>query len=158
MDQLVKKVKSAPPLRLDEVLERHTDGSIRICGDYKLTVNRVSRVDQYPISKVENLFAQLNGGQHFTKLAMSHAYQQVVLEEEFRKLVTINTHKGLYTYTHLPFGVASSPAILQRTMEGILGGIPNVTIYLDDILISGPSEQMHLKNLEEVLQRLEQSG
>lgn len=137
---------------------RKPDGSIRICGDYKLTVNRASRVDQYPIPRVEDLFAQLNGGQHFTKLDMSHAYQQVVLEEESRKYVTINTHKGLYTYTRLPFGVASSPAIFQRTMEGILGGIPNVAIYLDDILISGPSEQMHLKNLEEVLQRLEKSG
>ncbi|XP_037398305.1 uncharacterized protein K02A2.6-like [Pygocentrus nattereri] len=137
---------------------RKPDGSIRICGDYKLTVNRASRVDQYPIPKVEDLFAQLNGGQHFTKLDMSHAYQQVVLEEESRKYVTINTHKGLYTYTRLPFGAASSPAIFQRTMEGILGGIPNVAIYLDDILCTGPNEQEHLKTLEEVLQRLEKSG
>ncbi|KAG5286473.1 hypothetical protein AALO_G00015230 [Alosa alosa] len=89
---------------------------------------------------------------------MSHAYQQVVLEEESRKYVTINTHKGLFKYTRLPFGVASSPAIFQRTMEGILGGIPNVAIYLDDILISGSTEQNHLENLEEVLHRLEKSG
>ncbi|KAL6480987.1 hypothetical protein MHYP_G00090670 [Metynnis hypsauchen] len=137
---------------------RKPDGSIRICGDYKLTVNRASQVDQYPIPKVEDLFAQLNGGQHFTKLDMSHAYQQVVLEEESRRYVTINTHKGLYTYTRLPFGVAPSPAIFQRTMEGILGGIPNVAIYLDDILCTGPNEQEHLNTLEEVLQRLEKSG
>ncbi|XP_062372040.1 uncharacterized protein K02A2.6-like [Sardina pilchardus] len=137
---------------------RKPDGSIRICGDYKLTVNRASRVDQYPIPRVEDLFAQLNGGQHFTKLDMSHAYQQVVLEEESRKYVTINTHKGLFEYTRLPFGVASSPAIFQRTMEGILGGIPKVAIYLDDILITGENEQKHLENLEEVLCRLEKSG
>lgn len=78
--------------------------------------------------------------------------------EKSRKYVTINTHKGLYTYTCLPFGVASSPVIFQRTMEGILGGIPNVSISLDDILISGSSEQLHLKNLGEVLKRLEKSG
>ncbi|XP_063052002.1 uncharacterized protein K02A2.6-like [Engraulis encrasicolus] len=137
---------------------RKPDGSIRICGDYKLTVNRASRVDQYPIPKVEDLFAQLNGGQHFTKLDMSHAYQQIVLNEESRKYVTINTHKGLYTYTRLPFGVASSPAIFQRTIEGILGGIPNVAIYLDDILCTGPNEQEHLRTVQEVLQRLEKSG
>ena len=107
---------------------------------------------------MEDLFAQLNGGQHFTKLDMSHAYQQLVLEEESRKYVTVNTHKGLFTYTRLPFGVASSPGIFQRTMEGILGGIPNMAIYLDDILISGPNDQKHLEHLEEVLRRLENSG
>ena len=35
------------------------DGSIRICGDYKLKVNRASRVDQYPIPRVKDLFAQV---------------------------------------------------------------------------------------------------
>lgn len=43
-------------------------------------------------------------------------------------------------------------------MEGILGGIPNIDIYLDDILISGPNKQTHQKNLEEVLQRVEKNG
>ncbi|XP_057674326.1 uncharacterized protein K02A2.6-like [Corythoichthys intestinalis] len=156
-DKIIEPVKFtewAAPI----VPVRKPDGSVRICGDYKLTVNRASRVDQYPIPRVDDLFAQLNGGRRFTKLDMSHAYQQVVLEEESRKYVTINTHKGLFTYTRLPFGVASSPAIFQRTMEGLLGDIPNVAIYLDDILVSGPSQQQHLENLEQVLNRLEQSG
>ncbi|RXN12978.1 putative protein K02A2.6-like protein [Labeo rohita] len=69
------------------------DGSIRICGDYKLTVNRASSVEQYPIPKVEDLFAQLAGGQKFSKLDMSHAYQQIMLDESAKKYVTVNTHK-----------------------------------------------------------------
>uniref|UniRef100_A0A8C5QT05 Gypsy retrotransposon integrase-like protein 1 n=2 Tax=Leptobrachium leishanense TaxID=445787 RepID=A0A8C5QT05_9ANUR len=137
---------------------RKPDGSIRICGDYKLTVNRASSVEQYPIPKVEDLFAQLAGGNKFSKLDMSHAYQQIVLDESAKKYVTVNTHKGLYTYGRLPFGVASSPAIFQRTMEGILQNMPHVTVYLDDILVTGVSEDDHLRNLEEVLSRLKQSG
>ncbi|KAI4896177.1 hypothetical protein NFI96_020575 [Prochilodus magdalenae] len=128
------------------------DGSVRICGDYKLTVNRVSSLEQYPILKKEDLFANLVGGQRFSKLDMSHAYQQIVLDESSRKYVTISTHKRLYTYSRLPFGVSSGPAIFQRTMEGILKGIPHATVYLDDILLSGSTEEEHLKNLE-VLQR-----
>lgn len=71
------------------------DGSIQICGDYKLTVNRASIVEQYPIPKVEDLFAQLAGGQRFLKLDISHSYQQIMLDESAKKYVTINTHKGL---------------------------------------------------------------
>ena len=58
------------------------DGSVRICGDYKVTVNPVMEVDQYPVPKAEDLLATLAGGQKFTKLDLSHAYQQVVLSEE----------------------------------------------------------------------------
>ena len=43
-------------------------------------------------------------------------------------------------------------------MEGILKGIPNVCIYIDDILITGLSEQEHLKNLNQVLTRLAEAG
>ncbi|KAL0151831.1 hypothetical protein M9458_052832 [Cirrhinus mrigala] len=130
------------------------DGSIWICGDYKLTVNRASSVEQYPIPKVEDLFAQLAGGQKFSKLDMSHAYQQIMLDESAKKYVTVNTHKGLYTYCRLPFGVASSPAIFQHTMEGILQNMRHVTVYMDDILVTGANDEEHLKNLEEVLRRL----
>jgi len=98
------------------------DGGIHICGDYKVTVNPVLKVDQYPVPTAEDLFATLAGGQTFTKLDLSHAYQQVLLDPESRKYVTINTHKGLYQYTRLPFGIASAPAVFQQIMEKILHG------------------------------------
>ena len=65
--------------------------------------------------------------------------------------MTINTHKGLYKYKRLPYGVASAPAIFQKFMENILQGIPNVVIYIDDILIMGKSDAEHLATLREVL-------
>ena len=70
----------------------------------------------------------------------------------------INTHKGLYKYKRLPFGVASAPAIFQRLMDTILQGIPGVICYIDDIMVTGATEEEHLKNLEQVLQRLQSYG
>ena len=134
------------------------DGGIRLCGDYKVTVNPVLKVDQYPVPTPEDLFATLAGGQTFTKLDLSQAYQQVCLEPESRKYVTINTHKGLYQYTRLPFGVASAPAVFQQLMEKILQSIPGVVVYLDDILITGKNEGEHLANLQQVLERFKQYG
>ncbi|XP_062297408.1 uncharacterized protein K02A2.6-like [Scomber scombrus] len=134
------------------------DDTARLCGDYKLTVNQISKLEQYPIPRIEDLFATLSGGQKFTKLDLSHAYHQIPLEEEAKKYVTINTHKGLFTYRVLPFGVSSSPAIFQRTMEGLLQGIPRVTIFLDDILLTGKDDQEHLQTLAMVLKRLQEAG
>ncbi len=58
------------------------DGQIRICGDFKVTVNSVLQIDQHPLPKPEDFFATLVGGRKFTKLDLKHAYQQMVLEDE----------------------------------------------------------------------------
>ena len=72
--------------------------------------------------------------------------------------MVINTHKGLFRYNRLPFGVSAAPAIFQRTIEGVLQGISNVCVYLDDIIITGRTEKEHLENLDRVLTRLEEAG
>ena len=135
-----------------------TDGTIRICGDYKVTVNRAAELDKYPIPRIDDLFASLAGGERFTKLDLSHAYQQILLDPESRKYVTVNTHKGLFTYNRLPFGVSSAPSIFQRVMESVLQGIPGVCVYIDDILVTGHNEQEHLDHLERVFKRVKDAG
>ena len=72
--------------------------------------------------------------------------------------MTINTHKGLYCYTRLPFGICSALAIFQRGIDSILQGIPQVLRYLDDILITGASKEEHMGNLDKVLSRLQEYG
>ena len=134
------------------------DNTIRICGDYKITANRVAKLDRYPLPRIEDLFASLEGGTSFSKLDLSHAYQQIELEEGSREFTTINTHKGLFCYNRLPFGIASAPSIFQRVMDTLLQGIPGVCVYIDDILVSGRSEEEHLAHLAEVLKRLADSG
>ena len=134
------------------------DGSLRVCGDYRVALNASLEVDQYPLPRPEDLFTSLEGGKYFSKIDLTHAYQQMVLEEKSRELVTINTHKGLYQYTRLPFEVASAPALFQQAMDHILQGIPNVICYLDDILVTGKSPEEHLTNLELVLKRLSEEG
>ena len=46
-------------------------GSIRLCGDYKLTANKAVELDRYPLPLAEELFSELAGGERFTKLDLS---------------------------------------------------------------------------------------
>ena len=69
----------------------------------------------------------------------------------------MNTHKGLFKYTCLPFGISSAPGIFQRVMEGLLQGIPRVVVYLD-ILNAGTTDKEHIQALNEVLTHLEKVG
>ena len=73
--------------------------TVRVC---RLRVNPVSKLDQYPIPEVEDLFAMLDKKDTFTKLDLSQAYQQLALDRIYRNYVVISTHKGLFRYMHLP--------------------------------------------------------
>jgi hypothetical protein len=115
-------------------------------------------VDQYPLPRPSDLSATLAGGKYFSTLDLSHAYNQIQLDNESKKYLTINTHQGLYQYTRLPFGVTSAPALFQKFMDIILQGLDGVICYLDDIMVTGSSESEHLDNLKNVFHRLQEHG
>ena len=133
-------------------------GPIRICGDYKLTVNRVAPLDNYPVPSVTDQLATLEGAVVFSKLDLSQAYQQLPLDEKTRELLTVSTHRGLYRPFRLQFGVHSATGIFQRVMEQTLAGISDVKVRVDDILIGCKSDREMLNTLRAVLMRLRTAG
>ena len=94
---VIKKVKTskwASPI----VVAPKTDGNIRICGDYKSTVNTCVEDRTYPLPTADDIFAKLANGKYFSKIDLSSAYLQLALTEESKDKLTINTPKGLYQY------------------------------------------------------------
>ena len=85
--------------------------TVRICKNYKLTVNIALKLEQYPIPQIENLFAALSGSQYFSTLDMSQAYQQIELDDKSKQYVVTNTHKGT-TVFHSVY-----PRLLQFSKE-----------------------------------------
>ena len=128
------------------------DGSVRICGDYKITVNPQLQAEQYPLPHIEDIFANLAGGQKFSKIDLHQEYHQLEMEEDSKKYLTINTHMGLFQYNRLVFGITSAPAFWQRTIDQGLEGTSGTSCILDDMIISGKDDDKHLAYLEEVLQ------
>ena len=131
---------------------------VRICGDFKVTVNQALKVDKYPLPRIEDIFANLSHGQKYSKLDLRQAYLQLEVDDDSKELLTINTHQGLYRYNRCVYGISSLPAIWQRTIDQILQGIPGVQCILDDMIVTGDSDQSHLDNLEKVLCRLNEFG
>ncbi|KFD49780.1 hypothetical protein M513_09375 [Trichuris suis] len=117
------------------VLKRN--GELRVCGDYRATVNASTKKDTYPSPTVTELMAA---------------------SESTMKLLTLNTPKGLMQMTRLPFGVDVAPSIFQRFMDTCMAGLEGVKAYLDDVLITGRSEEEHWKRVEDVLARLSEVG
>jgi len=117
------------------------DGNLRICADYKITVNKYLEDVKHPLPRIDELFAALSGGETFTKLDLTAAYNQLEVTEETSKLLAWSTHKGIYLLKKLPFGTKPACAIFQRTMEKVLQGIKNVINFIDDIVITGANKE-----------------
>ena len=150
----VKHSKWAAPL----VVVPKSGGAIRLCGDYRLTVNRVAKVEQYPLPLVEELLSGLAGCTVFSKIDLKSAYNQMVLDEASREYLTVNTPKGLLRPTRLSFGYASAPSLFQRTMDTLLAGLKGVCVFLDDVVVAGRTVESHDAALREVLRRLGEAG
>lgn len=83
-------------------------------------------------------------------------FHQIPLENNSKKYTAFSTSDGHYQYTRLPFGLNISPNSFQRMMTIAMAGLsPECAfIYVDDIVVIGCSENHHLRNLENVFERL----
>ncbi|CAF3938147.1 unnamed protein product, partial [Rotaria sp. Silwood1] len=133
-------------------------GKVRICADFSTGVNQALDIDQYPLPKPNDLFVALNGGTLFSKIDFSEAYLQVELDDDSKELLVINTHKGLFRFNRLPFGIASAPSIFQKIMDQMLSGLEGTACYLDDIIVTGKNKIDHLNNLHKVFNRIKEYG
>ena len=132
-----------------------SDGQLRICGGYKRTVNPCLDNDTFPQPTPEELFSKIHIGKTFSKIDPSQAYLQLQLEVQSLKYLTINTSKGLKQYTTKAFYVVKpANGIFQRFIENNLSNIPCTVVKIDDILITAKNNEAHLKNIEKVLEIL----
>lgn len=134
------------------------DGSIRICGDFKITVNKLLKDFHYPLPRIEEMFAALSGGEKYTKLDLKNAYLQLKLSDESQPLTTITTHVGMFVYRRAPFGIKCLPEMFQKLITETLSGLKHVVAFIDDICVTGRDTNEHMYNLRAVLDRLKEAG
>ena len=81
------------------VVVHKKDSGIRICGDFKVSINPYIKQQVYPLPTPEEMFSTLVNGESYTKLGLARAYKQMKVQKEYQPLLTINMHRGLYQYT-----------------------------------------------------------
>lgn len=133
------------------------DGTVRLCGDYRITINKYLRIDHYPLPTIDNIMMKLQGNNYFCELDLREAYLQAPLDEDSQNLVTIVTEEGVFKYKYLPFGVSTGPGSFQRLITQRLSGL-DIIVYIDNIYVYGKSLSETIEKLKLVLQRLKESG
>jgi len=117
-------------------------GDIRMCLDMR-RANKAIKRENYPLPTFDSLMTKLKNAKYFSRLDLKNAYHQLELDVASREITTFITHRGLFRYKRLLFGVNSAPEIFQRLMEEMLAQCPNAINYIDDVIVFGNTLEEH---------------
>jgi hypothetical protein len=134
------------------VVPKKNTSEVRITIDPQ-HLNKALQREYHPITTIEDVITRTSGSKLFTVIDANQGYFQLELDEKSSHLVVFNTPFGRYRYKRLPMGISSAPEIYQRAMNELFSDIEGVEIVMDDILIHGPTIDVHDQRLKKVLQR-----
>ena len=134
------------------------DGSIRFCVDYR-ALNAVTRPDAYPLPRIQDIIDSLNGAQVFSTLDLKSGYWQVPMHPDSIEKTAVATHRGLFQFKRMQFGLCNAPATFQRMMNRVILPLRRFAmVYLDDLVIFSKTEDEHHEHIAAVLQALQDHG
>jgi hypothetical protein len=130
-------------------------GKLRMCIDYR-SVNKGTVKSSYPLPRVEEMFDQVVGSHHFSKIDLRSGYWQIRMEESSIPPTTFKTRYGSFEWLVMPFGLSTAPSCFQHLVNSILGDVldKHALVFIDDILIYSKDIASHASHIELVLQRL----
>jgi hypothetical protein len=137
---------------------KKNDGSLRMCADFKVHVNKKIESESYPLPRIETIFSDMDGAKYFAKVDLKSAYWQIELDEDAKKISVINTSAGLFTMNRLQMGMKNAASIFQRVIEQCICGLPGTIAYQDDIFIFASTEASLRKRLTSVRNKLAEKG
>ena len=133
------------------------DGSARVCGDYR-RLNNQTTDDKYPVRALQDFNVDLHGKKIFSKIDLLKGYHQIPVADEDVGKTAVITPFGLFVFPRTPFGLKNAGQDFQRLMDAILGDIPRVFVYIDDILVASETPEQHLEDLACVFKILAENG
>ena len=110
---------SGSPWASPVVLVRKRDGTLHYCVDYR-GLNSVTKLDKFPLPRVDNLLDQLGKSHYFTTLDLVSGYWQIRIDNDSMEKTGYITHQVLFEFQVMPFGLTNAPAVFQRLMQKVL--------------------------------------
>lgn len=132
-------------------------GSVRVCVDMRRPNEAIKR-ERHATPTISEITTLLNGATKFSKLDLNQGYNQIEIEESSRYITTFSTHKGLFRYKRLSFGINSAAEMFQNTIRQCINGLEGAINISDDILVFGNSDAEHDNRLHATLRRLQDKG
>jgi transposase InsO family protein len=123
----------------------------RCVTDFRL-LNEKTETFSYPLLRIDDALASLNGNRYFTALDSCAAFFQCPLAEKDKCKTAFRCHMGQFEYNVMPFGIKNGPSFYQRYVDTVLNSLKFqcALAYADDVLVYSSTFEQHLIDLERV--------
>ena len=149
--------KSRSPWSSPVVVVPKKGGKKRLCIDYR-KLNNVTITEKWPIPNILDILDRFKGSTWFSALDLKSGYWQIKMDPDSIEKTAFTTPDGHYEFLRLPFGLKNAPADFSRIMNIVLGDLPFVEVYLDDITVHSTTLEQHIENLKVVFKRLKEAN
>nr|GEY76611.1 hypothetical protein [Tanacetum cinerariifolium] len=131
------------------------DGSFRMCIDYR-ELNKLTVKNRYPLSRIDDLFDQLQGSSVYSKIDLRLGYHQLCIKEEDIPITAFRTRYGHFEFQVMPLGLTNALAVFMDLMNRVCKPYHDkfVIVFIDDILVYSKDEEEHGKHFEDSVQFL----
>ena len=151
-------VPSTSPWASPVVPVPKTDGTVRVCVDYR-KLNEVTTADPYYMATMDEILERVGGSRIMSKIDLAKGFYQVEVEPSSQEKTAFVSPYGKFQFQRMPFGLKNAPAMFQRLMEVVLGDCYNYSApYIDDIIVFSENAEEHVQHLRCVLDALRQYG
>ncbi|GKE45806.1 putative reverse transcriptase domain-containing protein, partial [Tanacetum coccineum] len=146
---------SSSPWGAPVLFVKKKDGSFRMCIDYR-ELNKLTVKNRYPLSRIDDLFDQLQGLRVYSKIDPRSGYHQLRVREEDISKTAFRTRYGHYEFQVTPFGLTNAPVVFMLLMNRVCKPYLDrfVIVFIDDILIYSKSRKEHEGHLKLILNLL----
>ena len=127
------------------------NGSKRFCVDYR-ELNKRTTLSSWHLLVIDYLLASLGKAKYFTCLDLKLGYWQGAADEKDKEKTAFTSHRGLYEYNMMLFGLKNASSTFQRLISTVLRDMSHFSLaYLNGVIIFSPSIEEHLKHINLVL-------
>nr|GFC08083.1 putative reverse transcriptase domain-containing protein [Tanacetum cinerariifolium] len=148
---------SSSPWGAPVLFVKKKDGSFRMCIDYR-ELNKLTVKNRYPLSRIDDLFDQLQGSRVYSKIDLRSGYHKLRVREEDIPKTAFRTCYGHYEFQVMPFGLTNAPAVFMDLINRVCKPYLDrfVIVFIDDILIYSKNIKEHEGHLKLILKLLKE--